>query len=139
MVLVQAKESKYPGPCDRTGCSVQILLGKPYIFDTEQKKAYCSKECAEMATGGKVVENGSSKKSSGTWTKPMQDLWRKPDEAITATKFFHETVIPMILETCKKLSPNTTKNGSIDKTIFDQVSRLYEEIFLGKMQGGSKN
>ncbi len=138
MVLVHAKAATFDSDCAREECNGKIKTGSPYAYDTEAKKGYCSVECGEMITGLKVTENGSSKK--GTWTKPTQDLWRKPDEALTATKIWHETFIPMIFETCKKLgSASTTKNGSIDKKIFEQVSRLYQEIFLGKMQGGSKN
>lgn len=141
MVLVLAKESKYANKCAREECQIKTEVGKPYVWDTDKSKAYCSKECAEMDTGGKVVENGSSsKKSFGGYTKPIQQLWRTPDEGVTASKFFHETVIPMVLETCKKLAPtSTTKNGPVDKKIFEQVSLLYAEIFLGKFQGGSKS
>jgi len=140
MVLVHAKAATFDSDCAREGCNGKIKTGSPYAYDTEAKKGYCSVECGEMATGLKVTENGSSKK--GTWTpKPLTELWRKPEEALTSIKIWHETVIPMILETCKKLSPNTTsKNGgTIDKKNFEQISQLYEEIFLGKMQGGSKN
>ena len=140
MVLVQSKESKFGGKCARQECKIQVVVGKPYVFDTEKRKAYCSKECAEMATGQKVVENTSDRGGKqGTWTPKMQQLWRTPDEAVTACKFWHETVIPMIFETCKKLAPSSTsKNGVVDKTIFEKVCQTYEEIFLGKMQGGSK-
>ncbi len=138
MVLVHAKAATFDSDCAREECNGKIKTGSPYAYDTEAKKGYCSVECGEMVTGLKVTENGSSKK--GTWTKPTQDLWRRPEEAMNAIKIWHETVIPMIFETTKKLAPtSTTKNGSIDKKLFEQVSQLYEEIFLGKMQGGSKN
>jgi len=141
-MLVQAKESKYNNPCARDGCNIKTEVGKPYVWDTEANKAYCSKECAEMATNQKVVDNSGNGKSKGTWTSKQTptELWRKPEEAMNAIKIWHETVVPMILETTKKLSPtSTTKNGPIDKKLFEQVSQLYEEIFLGKMQGGSKS
>ncbi len=141
MVLVLAKESKYANKCAREQCEIKTVVGKPYVWDTDKNKAYCSKECAELATGGKVVENGSStKKSFGGYTKPVQQLWRLPDEGVTACKFWHETVIPMILETCKKIAPSiTTKNGPVDKKNFEQVALFYAAIFLGKFQGGSKS
>jgi len=142
MVLVQAKAAQFDSDCARDACTIKIKTSSPYIFDTEAKKGYCSKECAEMATNLKVVESSGNGKGKGTWNpKPLTELWRKPEEAIQASKVFHETVVPMILETCKKLSPtSTTKNNQlVDRTIFEQVSRLYEEIFLGKMQGGSKS
>ena len=141
MVLVLAKESKYANTCARETCVHKTEVGKPYVWDTDKSKAYCSKECAEMDTGGKVVENGSSsKKSFGGYTKPVQQLWRTPDEGITACKFWHETVVPMILETCKKIFPPAPNTSEFpDKDIFAEVSLLYAEIFLGKFQGGSKN
>ena len=143
MTLVQAKESKYANKCSRELCTIKTVIGKPYVWDTEANKAYCSKECAEMNTGQKVVDNTGNGKGSSGFKKPFAttDLWRKPEEALNAIKIWHETVIPMILETCKKLSPNpASKNGgTVDKKNFEQVSQLYEEIFLGKMQGGSKN
>lgn len=140
MVLVQAKESKYANTCAREGCEHKTVIGKPYVFDTETHKAYCSKECAEMATDQKVVENGKS----GPGFKPRgsfsQQLWRTPDEALTASKIWHETVIPMIFQTCEKLAPSgATKNSNNVFKNFEPVSKLYQEIFLGKMQGGSKN
>ena len=139
MVLVKAKAATFDSDCAREGCERKIKTGSSYAYDTEAKKGYCSVECGEMVSGLKAVDNGFSKKSS--WTpKPLTELWRKPEEALTATKIWHETIIPMIIETAKKLSPSSTaKNGPVDKKNFEQISRLYEEIFLGKMQGGSKN
>ncbi len=138
MVLVQAKESKYANQCARDACEIKTEIGKPYVYDTENKKAYCSKECAEMATGGKVVENGSSKKSSGTWTKPFQQLWRTPEEAAGALDIWHNKAIPMILDSCKKLFASDPQTKPKDEIILEMI-QTYKEIFLGKMQGGSKN
>jgi len=104
MVLVLAKASQYANKCARDTCEIKTEIGKPYVYDTEAKKAYCSKECGEMVTNQKVVEASTNGKSKATWNpKPMQDLWRKPEEALIAIKIWHETVIPMILETVEKI------------------------------------
>lgn len=128
MTLVQAKESKYANKCSRKDCQSKTVIGKPYVWDTEANKAYCSKECAEMVTNQKVVDNSGNGKSKGMWTPKIQQFWRSPDESVTAIKLWHETVIPMISQTTSKITGKPFMN----------VMKIYEEIFLGKMQDGSK-
>lgn len=141
-MLVQAKESKKSGPCANPNCKETVYQGKAYIWDTDEKKAYHSKECAEAITNRKVVENSGAKTSSFSSARGLpQQLWRTPEEAGAAIQIWHNAVIPMILQTTEQSMKVKVSNGVPDVNIarYDNIlqfwTKTYKEIFLGKMEG----
>ena len=105
-------------------CGTSYKKGDEYIFDTEGKKGYCLNH---QEINDKVTAPQS--KSGGYGGKPFGvALCRTPDEALQAIKIWHEAVIPMIIETAKKLSQGDT----VPDGMITDVTRTYEEIFLGK-------
>lgn len=151
MVLVQAKESKKTSGCARQGCDKTVYQGKPYIWDTDEKKAYCSKECAETATGRKVAEpqqdRSNFSKNTGGFRPVSQQLWRSPEEATAAITIWHQTVVPMIKKTTEESLkiiakvdadkagvPEIKFNEQRYDTMLQYWTKTYKEIFLGKME-----
>lgn len=105
-------------------CGTSYKKGDEYIFDTEGKKGYCLNH---QEINDKITAPQS--KSGGYRGKPFgAPLCRTPDEALQAVKIWHETVIAMILETAKKFS----KGDNVADGMITDVTRIYEEIFLGK-------
>ncbi len=133
MVLVQAKSAQFDSTCNRETCEIQIKTSAPYIFDTEAKKGYCSKECGEMATGLKIQENGTKQFGFKKAFTP-QEQWRKPEEGLAAITIWHQTVVAMIHKTCESLGNVSDNKFEVYRT----VTQTYQEIFLGKMRESSK-
>ena len=109
---------------DGMKCGTSYKKGDEYIFDTEGKKGYCPNH---QEINNKIVIPQS--KSGGYGGKSFgAPLCRTPDEALQAVKIWHEVVMPMIMETARKI----TGNGSVPDGILLETTRTYEEIFLGK-------
>ena len=132
MPLVKAKSKYDNSTCsfEKEGmkCSNTWKKDEDYIWDTDNKKAFCTKH---DELNSKVVEGGGKGGFSRGASMP---LCRPLEEAVNAIKQFHEVVVPMIRQQAQEdIKSDHVSNDQITTRI-DFWTEIYLENFLGKLR-----
>jgi len=127
MTLIKCK-SKIDASCsfekDGMKCGKSYKIGEDYLYNPDLKKGYC---CSHEELNANVAPPTTKQGGYGGKGSYGAPLCRSPEEGLQAIKIWHETIVPMIIETSKKLGGDPTK-----LEVIESVTRTYEEIFLGK-------
>ena len=131
MPFVQTKSKYDNSQCslekDGMRCQNTWKKDEDYVWDTEGKKAYCTKHDEINA---KIVKT----EGRGGGFKPSMPLCRPIDEAIGASQQFNQIVVPMIRQQAKEdLGDADAVQGTLANRI-DFWTEIYLENFLGKLR-----
>lgn len=131
MPFVKAKSKYDNSTCsfekDGMKCSNTWKKDEDYIWDTDGRKAYCTKH---DDINSKIVEGGGKGGFSRGSSMP---LCRPLEEAVNATTQFHAVVVPMIRQQAKT-DNDATEGKDVYLDRIDFWTQLYLENFLGKLR-----